>query len=484
MSDHDMPRLVMVVPNWGPDIDGPYADDDPRGVEAALKGHLRSLLDRRLAAEQLALVTDFTVAYLASKGTGPVGMTPGRDNLPPLLVCGIVMTGGEAAAGLLATNFRDAFGDQASIGADLPVRAAGVVGIDSSWTHWCPGQASDGLFGKREAALRAMGATAPQLAAAGLPGTKDASGRVNLIVVDTGLPASLIRPLGAVTGWELAVIDGTDITVRVPGKPLTDHGAMVAGNALALAHGPDIKVLDCPAIPDGIMNLDAFLGWIVAAMLSVKAFVKDQQASDAVASAPARSWVVCNAWGVFDPSRETSSVPYSSSQAHPLTTQFRELSQLGVDIVFAAGNCGQFCPNGRCGPGFIGPGGSINGANAMPEALTVGAVRSDGLWLGYSGQGPGIAGMAPEKPDVCAPSQFENDLDAGPNTGTSAACGLAAGAVALLRTRWPSAVADPAALRAILRDTAVQPYGPRGWQGRTGHGVINLAGAAAALDAI
>ena len=88
--------------------------------------------------------------------------------------------------------------------------------------------------------------------------------------------------------------------------------------------------------------------------------------------------------------------------------------------------------------------------------------------------------MAHDKPDLCAPSQFDDDDGFGPNTGTSAACGLAAGAVALLRTRAPPAVA----LRAILLDTADQPYGPQGWQERTGHGVINLAKAAAALPSV
>ena len=122
--------------------------------------------------------------------------------------------------------------------------------------------------------------------------------------------------------------------------------------------------------------------------------------------------------------------------------------------------------------------------------LTVGAVRTDKLWLGYSGQGPGITpmagipaipgtpSMAHDKPDLCAPSQFENEDDARPNTGTSAACGLAAGAVALLRTRWPCSAVGPAALRNLMRNTAVQPYGAAGWRDRTGYGILDVAGAA------
>jgi subtilisin family serine protease len=118
------------------------------------------------------------------------------------------------------------------------------------------------------------------------------------------------------------------------------------------------------------------------------------------------------------------------------------------------------------------------------EVLTVGAVRNDRLWLGYSGQGPGIAGMTHDKPDLCAPSQFENEGDAGPNTGTSAACGLAAGAVALLRTQWRPSAVDPANLRDVLRNRAVQPYGPAGWDDRTGHGILDLAAAAQGLGVL
>ncbi|MEO3475625.1 S8/S53 family peptidase [Roseomonas sp. CAU 1739] len=481
MPDHDMPRLVMVVPNWR-DLDNAYADRDLRGVEEELKQRLNDRLMTTLTDGERALVSDFRVDYLASNGTVPVGLTIEPAALRRRLVCGIVMTGGESAAELLAVNIRRAYGDEAAIGADLTVRAAAVVDIDRFWTHWCPGEAPYGLFGRRGAALRAMGATAQHLANAGLPVPGPSSLRVNLVSVDTGLPMSLIRPIGTFPGWNIEVTDASGTTVRRPGDPLTGHGAMVASNALACA--PGVTVLDCPVIPDGIMNLDLFLGVLVAAMHRVTDAVELLKGDDIQEGRPPRSWVVCNAWGVFDPSRESSSVPYSSDPNHPLTTAFRDLAQLDVDIVFAAGNCGQFCPNNRCGPDFIGPGRSINGANAMPEALTVGAVRSDGLWLGYSSQGPGITGLAHDKPDLCAPSQFENDDDAGSNTGTSAACGLAAGAVALLRTRWPSATVDPATLRAVLRDTAVQPYGPQGWQERTGHGVINVAAAAAALNAI
>jgi hypothetical protein len=87
-----------------------------------------------------------------------------------------------------------------------------------------------------------------------------------------------------------------------------------------------------------------------------------------------------------------------------------------IDVVFAAGNCGQFCPDSRCGAEDQGP----------------------GRKLGW------------EKPDFCAASHFCEDDDAfSINTGTSAACGLTGGIVAALRSRWNSTRVSPNQLKDI-----------------------------------
>lgn len=92
--------------------------------------------------------------------------------------------------------------------------------------------------------------------------------------------------------------------------------------------------------------------------------------------------------------------------------------------------------------------------------LTVGAVRADSMWLGYSAQGPGQPLLGPDKPDLCAASQFCEDDDAfSINTGTSAASGLAGGIVAALRSRWDSTTVPPGALKDILNQTARKPPG-------------------------
>jgi hypothetical protein len=95
--------------------------------------------------------------------------------------------------------------------------------------------------------------------------------------------------------------------------------------------------------------------------------------------------------------------------------------------------------------------------------LTVGAVRTDGLWLGYSSQGPGTlqkkGDKENKKPDICAPSQFSEDDDEGlGNTGTSAASALVAGLVARHRSKAGKAP-SPQELKQMVIDSATKMAG-------------------------
>jgi hypothetical protein len=475
MPNSNEPRLVLAVRSWEQLRDA-YESWSVTALEELLKEKLDKLPDPPSRPGRPNLATEFKVVALPSNVPVPDGIDISRDQFWRILVFGIVMTGGPEAARALAENVRRAFGDDASVGADLVVGAA--QNVDRFWSHWCPEEADYGLFGDRAAALRTIRAE-PALLPQVLPGPE----QVNIIFVDTGLPPNLL-PAGF-RGWP--VLENPmdrNSPVRNPGNPLTRHGEMVARNAGAVVSVPpgipNLRLLDCPVIPDGITDLPVFLNSVAAALTLVEAAIPILRAQE---PQPARTgWIICNAWGVFDPSLEPPEVPYANNPGHPVSDVLQRLELLCTDIVFAAGNCGQFCPNERCHPDFTGPGRSINGANALSAVLTVGAVRTDRLWLGYSGQGPGIAGMEQEKPDLCAPSQFTNEDDAGPNTGTSAACGLTAGAVALLRSTWPCSEVGPAALRQVMRDTAVQPDRPAGWRDRTGYGILNLAAAADRLN--
>jgi hypothetical protein len=82
------------------------------------------------------------------------------------------------------------------------------------------------------------------------------------------------------------------------------------------------------------------------------------------------------------------------------------------------------------------------------------------------------------KPDLCAPSNFHEDRNAFDiNTGTSSACGLAAGVVAALRGCVRPNAFPPDRMRRYLWSTAVpqgrEPLNEKKWNPRTGFGIIN-----------
>jgi len=197
--------------------------------------------------------------------------------------------------------------------------------------------------------------------------------------------------------------------------------------------------------------------------------------------------VLVNAWSVPNSAFERPAGSYTRNWWHFFSSLIRGIVADGHDVVFAAANCGQFCPNLRCGRHDRGPGRSILGANALEDVVTVGGVRTDGMWLGYSSQGPGPEGMASNpggislKPDFCAPSHFQDNLDAAAvNTGTSAASAIAAGAVAALRTRFNNATLAPRGLAPrellrVLQETACKDgQTGQGWDERLGHGILDV----------
>src|SRR5882724_4916016 len=84
--------------------------------------------------------------------------------------------------------------------------------------------------------------------------------------------------------------------------------------------------------------------------------------------------------------------------------------------------------------------------------------------------------IAHDKPDLCVPSQScENENAFTVNTGTSAACALATGVVAALRSKWhagPEPQPSPDELKDLLIRTARKTHGPY-WDGRFGHGILD-----------
>jgi len=249
------------------------------------------------------------------------------------------------------------------------------------------------------------------------------------------------------------------------------HGAMMVRNLLAVA--PGAKLFDCPVIPERIIKIEPFISDVRAAYDQMQADIAAWRA----AGCHLGPWVFVNAWAIFDRKSENPAGDYTNNPAHLFNRKMEQMTNDGFDLVFGAGNCGQFAPDTRCGARDCGPGNSILGANSHPRVITAGAVRTDGYWLGYSSQGPGQPNLDLRKPDLCAPSQFREDRDAHlTNTGTSAATGLVAAVVAALRGRWDANQMPPERLKQLLMDNARRFDNTRR-DDRLGYGILDAKAA-------
>ncbi len=338
--------------------------------------------------------------------------------------------------------------------------------------HWCPGIGVSAIFGHREHARRTIRANA-------LTSNSFLGQTVNVVIIDEGLDKAQIPPKNWGGGLDHYI--DTDLDQPAGTAPPRSHGMMIARSILDLA--PEAKLYDVPVVPPAQTPVPVYVSSVQSAYISLIHVILQRRAM-ARWSGP---WVLVNAWGIFDTSTDPSG-SYTMNlepHGHPLINLItRAVQDHHLDIVFAAGNCGQFCPSQRCGGLDRGPGHSIWGANAHPLVTTVGAVRSDETWVGYSSQGPGPENLTVEKPDLCAPSQFCETYDAASlSSGTSASCAMTAGIVAALRgnPNWDQVTVTPEAMRAALISGARKPAGPAGWDDRMGYGILDAAATIAAL---
>lgn len=355
--------------------------------------------------------------------------------------------------------------------ADLAIAGADV---------WCPGTATSPLFGDLDHALALIGADA--LGA-------NARGRgVRVIIVDQGLDKDyfkgneLLNRHGKPRGWTVKPNTNPAQPDRRPGEAAYGHGTRVAQLVLKLA--PEAKLYDLPLLPDRIRDLPNFLSLAKVVMYGPLDAIHGPKPIPG-------PWVLCNAWSVYSLSQDlTGSGNYGTNPSNTFTRSVADITaasagRAGADVVFAAGNCGLYCPDGRCGSQQIGPGRSIYGVAALDQVLTVGAVRNDRTWLGYSSEGPRPAAFVSStpdpnsKPDLCAPSQFADPVDARiAYTGTSAACALAAGAIAALRDSrfaWKTAAPSTPQMIAWLRDSALRQGTETQGDPRRGDGTLDIA---------
>jgi serine protease AprX len=251
-----------------------------------------------------------------------------------------------------------------------------------------------------------------------------------------------------------------------PGSPvaagsasITSHGSMCAADVLVAA--PDAKIYDYPFL--GIPNSGGALQMFQA--------VLDQRRRDGTPHVTSNSYgFVAVPGAAAAPNHEIHDIN------HPVHRKVREVIAAGVACFFAAGNCGQDCPDGRCDASGIGPGRSIHASNSLAEVITIAAVNNGRERIGYSSQGPGM--FEREKPDLASYSHFFGNFGPGRpggaatpfDSGTSAATPVAAGVAAMLLSAFPGLT--PAGLKNVLVGTVI---GGGGWNADFGHGIIDAA---------
>lgn len=385
---------------------------------------------------------------------------------------------------------------------------------------WSPISSGGGIFSDRDRADQLTG-----LSELG----SDALGEgVNVVIADRGLDQDSVREtrrrmasrrklsLGeepVLKGWikdPTALAGAARVRRLRPGETRSEHATMIARNVLAVA--PRATLWDAPVLPregdvdhpPGPCLVAQLFHWIRSEVRlgRMSAYDANGKAHQVPEAGP---WVIVNAWGVYNP--EQGGAQFQTYADDPDHFVVNDLPRTGenIDIVFAAGNCGEPCPDPRCGDNDKGLGCSIHGMNGHPDVLTVGQVRADGTPIAQSAQGPGRLGApersyaskrwrelaakrragpdpekvaqewslrAYEKPDLCGPSHFSEADDRSEfNTGTSAACGYVAGIVAALRSTKEGRDCPPEQLRKVLRDTAQREQD--GWDPRLGYGIVH-----------
>ena len=226
-----------------------------------------------------------------------------------------------------------------------------------------------------------------------------------------------------------------------------DHGNMCATDVLGMA--PDAQLYDLRVAGAG-----GSPGTISRALQAFNWAISQHRLNGT-------PQVLTNSWGIF---QETWDTTYARDPNHPFTRKVVEAINEGILVLFAAGNCGDTCPDGRCGAD-VGSGRSIWGANGHPLVITVGAVNKNEQFIGYSSRGP--AALDPNKPDFCSISHFSGYFPS--DSGTSAATPILAGVVALLKQAKPAATQDQ--IKAALRTTA-KDIGPAGFDIHSGAGIV------------
>ena len=274
-----------------------------------------------------------------------------------------------------------------------------------------------------------------------------------------------------------------NVTSR-PGMHRIGHGTMCAYDALIAA--PKATLLDFAMLIARPPADHSAQATVSVAMQAYWPLINKWLVGPAKGALPPyKALVVSNSWGILHPSLDLPPEHprrFIDNPNHIFRLMIRALAFAGADIVFAASNCGPECPSAVC----LGQSeGMIMGANAYDEVLTLAGCDIHDQRAGYSSKGPSIPKMPEHKPDLTAYTHFlgsKVNRNFVPDSGTSAACAVAAGCIAALRTAASKDSIPPAALFQALKDTAAKPAGiGADWDPGYGYGIIRPVTAARSL---
>jgi subtilisin family serine protease len=292
---------------------------------------------------------------------------------------------------------------------------------------------------------------------------------VAVAIVDTGINLAYLHAHGKNPAFSQP-LSWLPQPGPTPGQLPVGHGTMCAFDACIAA--PECTLLDI-----ALLRSQAPGGTVMEGLLSdgVRAYahLRDVLRDNVGPGKRFAGLVVNNSWGMFHPSWDyPPGHPgnYSHNPHHPFNRIVATLERSGADILFAAGNCGRECPDGRCQNLTNG---GIYGANAHRQVLSVAGVDVHRNRVGYSTIGPGR--LQRLKPDVCGYTHFAGSGVYPHDGGTSAATPVVAGLMAAVRTKRPlvpqQPASQPARLRRLLCRTSLD-RGAAGYDFEYGFGIV------------
>jgi len=309
-----------------------------------------------------------------------------------------------------------------------------------------------------------------QLTSHGLTGAD-----VTVAIVDTGINLAHLASKGHNQQLDAANHYTPAGVATAAGQHPVDHGTMCAFDTGIAA--PNARFVDHAVLLTTAGGPTVMSGFLSDAVSSYSVLLQTMLSP----SPQPRKLVVSNSWGMFDPAWDFPvghPGNFSDNILHPFNVIVGSLEAAGADIYFAAGNCGRDCPDGRCNFGATLP---ICGANSHPAVMSIAGVDTTKLRVGYSSQGPGRLSL--QKPDVSAYTHFLGSEAFGPGSadgGTSAACPVAAGVAAAVRTKHGPSTLSPAQLRALIQKTA-HDVGGLGFDHDHGWGIVDASALVAQL---